>query len=327
MFLFKRKNKGIPGYWYIGFTEAGKRKNVSTKTKNKAIANNFLINYKRQLQSNVIYLDEFIPVAMKYAESNLGKKSIWHYRYSLTKLREMSGNKPMHFYRTSDFENYKQLRLESIKPASVNIELRTLKAIFNIALSYGYIETNPLKAVKQIKLPEKINRAFTREQLKLILSNENNPKLKQAYLIAYYTGLRLRELCSLKWSDVDFEKRFIIVGKDFTTKSKRIRYLPVSNDLFDILNSNNVRDISGYIIENKPELISKSFKRILRKLNFPEQYHFHCLRHSFASALANSNVAPVHIQALLGHQSFETTKKYIHTLDSELIKAVDKVIL
>lgn len=323
MFLFKRKNN----YWYVGFNEAGKRKNVSTNSKNKAAANNFLINYKRRLQTNVIYLDEFIPDAMKYAESNLGKKSVWHYRYSLTKLKEISGNKLLHFYKTADFEHYKQVRLESVKPASVNIELRTLKAIFNLALNYGYIETNHLRTVKEIKLPEKINRAFTRDQLKLILSNEDNPKLKQSYLIAYYTGLRLRELCNLKWSDVDFEKRVIIVGKDFITKSKRIRYLPVSSDLFGILSSNNVRDISGYIIENKPELISKSFKRILRKLNFPEQYHFHCLRHSFASALANNSVAPVHIQALLGHQSFETTKKYIHTLDSELIKAVDKVIL
>ncbi|MGA2667950.1 MAG: phage integrase SAM-like domain-containing protein, partial [Ignavibacteria bacterium] len=157
MFLFKRKN----GYYYIGMLENGKRVNVSTKKKSKSEANESFRTFKHKKKSRNIFLSDFKTEVLKYADSNLSKSSQWHYANCLKHLELNIGNKPLNMFSTRDFESYKQLRLNSVNPVSVNIEFRTLKAIFNLALKWNYIESNPLVNIKQLQIPERKKPFFT----------------------------------------------------------------------------------------------------------------------------------------------------------------------
>ena len=69
--------------------------------------------------------------------------------------------------------------------------------------------------------------------------------------------------------------------------------------------------------------MSKQFKKAVRDANLSEEYHFHTLRHSFASILAQRGVSLYVIKELLGHKDFSTTQKYAHLQAGNLAKAVN----
>jgi len=73
------------------------------------------------------------------------------------------------------------------------------------------------------------------------------------------------------------------------------------------------------------DYISKRFKKICRKLKFNESYHFHTIRHTFASNLVQRGVDLYTVKELLGHSNITTTQIYSHLKRSNLVSAVDKL--
>lgn len=85
-------------------------------------------------------------------------------------------------------------------------------------------------------------------------------------------------------------------------------------------------EIVFYRIRNKilyQESISKQFKKIVRKSNLSDKIHFHTLRHSFASVLAQKGVSLYVIKELLGHEDLATTQIYSHLQQQNLRDAVN----
>lgn len=71
--------------------------------------------------------------------------------------------------------------------------------------------------------------------------------------------------------------------------------------------------------------ISKKFKNLLRQLDFPERFHFHCLRHTFITQLVKKGVNIYDIKQLAGHSCIETTELYMHTVTEDLRIAVNLI--
>jgi len=83
-----------------------------------------------------------------------------------------------------------------------------------------------------------------------------------------------------------------------------------------------------YRIRNKvlyQESISKQFKKIVRKSNLSDKIHFHSLRHSFASLLAQKGVSLYIIKELLGHEDLATTQIYSHLQQQNLKEAINLI--
>jgi integrase/recombinase XerD len=139
------------------------------------------------------------------------------------------------------------------------------------------------------------------------------------------TGMRISELCSLRRAQLDESGRIFITGKGrkqrFVYLTDRARhhlqlYLATRSDnapaLFIPYAGRNVNDPRRRISTNYMQERIKHYRELLR-INVPTSAH--SLRHGFATYLAEEGANPAALQILLGHESLDTTTRYVHASD------------
>ena len=347
MFLSKQSN----GYYYIFFNNeiTGKKNKVSCKTKNKSMAIKFVSEFKayqKQLRTSRITqvqnINDLKTEILKYVSVNLQNSTCKIYNRVLNDMGRIIGDKSISLINSRDIEHYKTVRSAEVSASTVNIDINTMKAIFNIAIRLGWTAYNPVKGINKLSIPAKENLSFTDEQLKLIIDNADE-KMKDIILTGLLTGCRLEEIINLQWQDINFNEGILkIRNKDnFKTKTGKIRDIPITEDLnklfITMLNkkrNNNVIDIfnpESYIFTNpkgciyNKSIISKKFKKLLRRLNIDERYHFHCLRHTYITKLIKSGININYVKEIAGHSVIQTTMNYIHISTDDLKRAVYKI--
>ena len=342
MFLSKEYN-GIYYLYYLD-QQTGKRKKVSTKTKVKSLANKFMLNFKPKIHEESVKICEINlqglqTEVMNYVSTHYSEKTIKLYEGVIRNMILIVGNKHLKQLAIQDIELYKAKRLEVINKTSINIEIRTLKAILNFAVRWNYIKHNPAKEVNQMIVEQKEKLSFSDSEVELIIKNIEDKTLKCIVLIGLMTGCRLNEICNIQFGDIDLKDHILRIRNkpNFKTKTGRIRNIPISNDLYYLIESiiktgDNVITLysdEDYLLRNKrnvkfnKDYISRSFKKVLRKLNMPEKYHFHCLRHTFITKLIKNGVPINYVKELAGHSQIETTLGYVHIVTDDLRKAME----
>ena len=88
---------------------------------------------------------------------------------------------------------------------AAHLYLRTLKAAMQKAITWGYLENNPVKGIKLPKIPTKHPAFITSIELDRILENVSEKNMKDIIKIGFYTGMRLSEILHLKWPAVNFD--------------------------------------------------------------------------------------------------------------------------
>lgn len=190
------------------------------------------------------------------------------------------------------------------------------------------------------------------EEKQLITHIINGKKHKYSGIVlSLLTGMRIGEICALKWSDIDMKKRqinvnktlqricrkneksIILVGK--TKTSSGTRFIPISNFLYDFLMSIKPSNRDTYFLTNstlpkEPRNYRKIYKTLLKKLKI-KITSFHALRHTFATRLIENKVDIKTISELLGHSSTNITISiYVHSEYStkrKAVKSLDNLIL
>jgi integrase len=173
---------------------------------------------------------------------------------------------------------------------------------------------------------------FTKDDFKALLASVEDNDSKDLYICAVSTGMRQGELSALEWTSVDFVRKAIFVQntETFTTKTKRNRVVPMSEQLSKVL-AVRKESATGALVFHKngrrltKDVMSKGFKAYVRKAELSEKLHFHSLRHTFATWLVQEGVSIYEVQKLLGHSSIGMTQKYAHLAGGELHSAVNKL--
>lgn len=345
MFISKRKN----GYYYLFVKDelSGKRIMVSCKTKKKSEALKYLNQYDNSLHtktSNKILLsvNQLQSEVMKYVTDNLRYSTTLIYKRVFRDFLRIIGDKHLRLITVKDIEGFKSKRLEEVSPSTVNIDLTTLKAIFNIAIRFNWLDSNPVNQIKKLKINDKERYSFNSDEISVILNNIDNVDLKNIVLFGLKTGARLNEILNLQISDINLPEGEITIRNksDFSTKTGKMRIIPISTELNKLLTAilgiqDNIIQMTegGSYLFNKngfrynKDYISKSFKKCLRRLQFPEKFHFHCLRHTFITNLIKAGININYVKALAGHTDITTTEHYIHISTKDLRQAVDMNLL
>ena len=244
------------------------------------------------------------------------------------------------------------LKLEQqMSPASIHAVFRVLKTSLKFAEKMGIV-TSTLYSHCQLPKIEKSR--------KLILSEESikkiteKVKLSNHYLpvwIALETGLRIGEIAALKWKDIDFDNRVLLVQRtlqrvtvhtQLNSKSKIVettpktlsskRKIPLGTQLCEHLQNKKSTSVSKYIVSDKsgyiePRTIRNHFYKMLDQLNI-DRLPFHSLRHTFATRALSQGISVSVISSLLGHASTQMTLDvYTCSTENEERAAVELLAL
>ena len=231
---------------------------------------------------------------------------------------------------------------------------KTLLYIIKASILRGHSKNEmPLLDLSEIKFKsekKEIEILSKLEQSKLeshILSTKLNIR-KLCILLTLYTGLRIGEVCGLKWENIDFENQSLYVKRtiqrvkcndgikktkliESTPKSKSsIRKVPIPAFIVDLLKKYYTNDedfiLSGSTKLYDPRLLENSFSRLIKKVGL-KKIKYHALRHTFATRSIEAGVDIKTLSELLGHSSVDITLKiYVHTSDELKKKSIDKLV-
>jgi integrase len=237
----------------------------------------------------------------------------------------------------------------SYKRKILSIFKTALRAILKGSNEFGPI----LNAVTIPKATDPNVQVFSVREQRLIEKEVMRSKNRQTIgiLLCFYTGIRLGEICALKWGDIDFEagtmsisrtvsrtknfqgkggKTVLNIGMPKSRKSVRIIPLPAfllkfPNQLgMDVFNEND------YVLTNsdkplEPRNYQKLFQKILKNAGVKAR-KFHAIRHTFATRSLELGIDIKTLSEILGHANVSITLNiYAHSLFEQKKQAMDKL--
>lgn len=198
--------------------------------------------------------------------------------------------------------------------------------------SGGYIEKSPLKYISKPKEYYENKPAVKKKDIEKlyasILLKSNTPfliKRDTAILSTlFFTGVRKRELLSIKVRDVDLDKSIITIRGE-TSKSKKTRRIPINPTLkvhlADYLKTRKDYTCEYLFVSSKKDTKFTSFgiKHWVERMRKQSgvRFHLHQLRHTFACNLARHNISLAKLQQLMGHTDLRMTERYVRSLGVE----------
>jgi len=326
-------------YYLFFFDESGTRHKVSTKCKMKSDALVFLQQFKRneyerRKKLKTISFSDFIKQFQEYSSSVHSQKTQKTNTSAFKEFLRVEGNKPLHSIGIREIEHFLIVKKREASEWTARKYYGSLAAAFEKALLWNYIVENPFRKVLKPKGRELLPAFFSDADFKVFLSSVEDRDYRELCITALLTGLRLSEFLCLRWSDIDFTTKVIQVknSETFTTKTRKNRTVPMSEELFCLLKERkeNIRSECEIVFHNRyggmllDTTVSQQFKKYVRSAGLNDKLHFHSLRHSFASALVTSGVSLYAVQKLLGHTTSKTTEVYAHLLPQQLHSEINK---
>ena len=317
----------------------GKRTTVSTGTANKQEAENFLASFNPEVKKEIptkkasIKLSSFITEYKTYVKNTYSEKYLTKaVTPSFNRLQAFLSDTPLEYITSKIIDQFIS-SVNSKSKFAASLYYRTLKAAFNKAVVWNYIQENPFNKIKSPKVVKSFPVYLSEAEVILIFNKTEDQLLKDIFTTAFYTGMRLSELINMKWNWIDFEEKIIVVKNtaEFRTKNERDRIIPIHHKITQILKRQasirrRLKDdyvFNRYVgVKLNEDFISKQFKKAVRASDINEKIHFHSLRHSFASALIKHGVSLYIVKELLGHSNITTTQIYSHLDNGSLSQAI-----
>ena len=196
-----------------------------------------------------------------------------------------------------------------------------LKRIFNLAINWNLTTVNPVRGVKFFKIGVESTRIVSESEFQSLYTFAY-PAMKPVLITAFMTGMRLSEILSLNWHDLDFENNCIYVRD---TKNFDGRIIPINSvlreTLFSLKRESNNEKIFSYKSRNS---FASSFRKVLKASGI-KHCRFHDLRHTFATRLVMNGVDLITVQELLGHKDIRMVKRYSHPTPEHKKRAVESL--
>ncbi|AZV44088.1 tyrosine-type recombinase/integrase [Peribacillus asahii] len=215
--------------------------------------------------------------------------------------------------------------------------MRVLKVFFNYLIAEELCpgDVDLFRNIRFSKVDDRID-AFIDAHIKQILryfdrESRNKPfhayRNKMAVVFVLGTGVRLGELCNLRWNNIDFENNLVEVYG----KKRKVVSIPIANklrkelaDYYVYLQSYYGGKPSQYVFcainksQLSPDTLASVFKRLKRLFNFDDvRLSAHTFRHTFASKALKNGMNAITLQRILRHESLQMTQRYVDMWGSD----------
>ena len=286
---------------------------------------------------------------LKYKKNTVKKSTYYNYSYSVEKyLYPKFADQDI--TQIKDYNDFIEKLTDTLAPKTVRDIITKLKEIIN----FYEEEHNTKLNIKKMSLPK-----MNKKEIQ-ILSNKEKQKLEKycieqnslkslGILICLNTGLRIGEVCALRWENIDFESKKIHIEKTIeriyskeenktiviidTPKSiTSVRTIPINSKLYNILKQIRGKSkktdfvltgSSEHYVE--PRNYQYHFKEILKRSKV-KKYKFHTLRHTFATNCIEAGMDIKSLSEILGHADVSITLNiYVHSSDKIKRKYLEKI--
>lgn len=226
---------------------------------------------------------------------------------------------------------------KGLSPKTVNSILSLLKNILDFGYREKGLQVPDIRniSIKQPQKPLRILSKMEQQQLNQYLTKNITP-CHLGILVCMYTGLRIGEICALKWEDIHLSEKYIHVHQTMqriqimdesdnsttiiiqSPKSDcSIRIIPLPEELVNLL-MNEKKEDSAYLLTGldtkfmEPRRLEYRFKKIISECEI-ENVNFHALRHTFATRCVELGFDIKSLSEILGHANVNITlNRYVH---------------
>ena len=271
---------------------------------------------------------EFIEV-----EKGLSSNTVDAYRNDLTSFFDfcqMRGVLSINEIDRVDLNSFiLKLREDKYTPSSVMRKVASLRGFFKWFCANEYGKKNPAQTLEQPKLPKRLPKVMTVEELNKIINSDLTVLESIIVELLYGCGLRVSELVNLKLNNIDVKQKYI----QCYGKGSKERIVPFGNKAKNAINK-YLKQREIIVLEHK---LGANLKTLLlkdngNKVSRQDVYNFirkqgekinktispHTLRHSFATHLLENGADLRVVQELLGHSDVATTQLYTHITKKRL---------
>ena len=332
--------------------ETGRERRLTETQARKVIADIFSISNKDVLPSSSI--KEYLESWLKRKELEASEPTHQRYKTVVDHLVKFLGAKAgldMVHLNSKEITGFRDHLVNRFTSGTVNISLKILRSALAQAKRDGLIDVNEAERVTMIRVKarEQSRRPFTMGELKQIM-NVANDEWRGLILMGLYTGLRLSDIATLTWANVDLQEQEIRV---VSGKTDRQQILPIARVLLKHLESLPSGDdpngplfpeacaarqrsqyggtlsnqfhqilVSAGLVKKRPHTKSGEGRSAKRA---PSELSFHSLRHTATSLLKNAGVSDAVARDIIGHESVAVSRNYTHIDTETKRKAVDKM--
>lgn len=339
-----KTGKWLIQYRYIdwqGNRRKSTKRGFSTKREAEEWLRNFLVT---QTVDFDMKFEDFLKIYYTDMETRLREHTMRTKKYIINlKILPYFGRKNVNNIAASDIRKWQnELIKQGYSPTYLKTINNQLNAIFNYAVKYYDLKNNPCsKAGSMGKNKAEEMSFWTMEEFKLFIDSIMDKQCSYtAFMILYWTGMRLGELLALTPADIDLNKRTISISKSYqrlgkkdvitppkTPKSKRVITIPefltadikdYMDSLYDVKYNDRLFPFTKYFLEHE---IQRGIKK-----SGVKRIRIHDLRHSHASMLIELGFSPLEIADRLGHEKIETTlNTYSHLYPNKQIKLANRL--
>jgi integrase/recombinase XerC len=234
-----------------------------------------------------------------------------------------------------------QLHAANLSKVSVARALAALRSLFKWLAREGLVQQNPAKLVSTPKLPKKLPRVPTLEEINGLLNSAmpetaSFPERDRAiFELLYGCGLRNSELVGIEMADIQDANGVLLVRG----KGRKQRYVPIEGAVQEALHA--YREVRQQLLRQAGKttqrlfinqrggpLTTRSVGRIVKQIaiakGLPPDVHPHTLRHAFGTHMLSEGADLRAIQELLGHERLSTTQKYTQLSVSQVLEVYDR---
>jgi integrase/recombinase XerD len=221
--------------------------------------------------------------------------------------------KPMHETTYPDIVAY----VDSLPKGTRAAGSTAIKSLFNFAHLLGYLQTNVSLLLKVPKRNQDIAKRILPEDSVLTMIDKLRPGRNHCILrLLYHSGLRVSELCNLKWEDVQEYDGYAVMS--INGKGNKLRYVRISCSMWEEMVEQAESNL--YVFASRKgggenPLTSRQVERIVASAGLSIRVSGvspHWLRHSNASHSLDNGASLTTVRDSLGHSSIAITERYLH---------------
>lgn len=339
-FIMAEIKKLSTGKWFARhvWTENSKRHSKSKKTfRTKREASGWLTQQKAKtdqginIEKDMVFAKFFDKWVERYKEPKVSSVTIQHY-YNVSKhLTAYFGNRKIKSIHIDDYQDFINQYGREHAPASVKKLNSIVRACVKFAIYNDYILKDFTQNVsltanqdKTVKV-DYLNQAEIKklvDRLKQDLPSKRRYTSKYMILLAVYTGMRLSEIQSLTWNDINLKDSTISITKSWNSRTSEFkpvktassrRVIKVNRSILKIILALKYGAHSNMIFMNQfgriptSNAVNKTLRSLLDELGIHRQgFHFHSLRHSHVALLLADGIDIYTISKRLGHSNTTT---------------------